>query len=528
MSSNGHSYKICIVAAGIGSRMGDFTEELNKALLPISYKPVISHILEQFEKTVPVVVVLGYKKETLKQYLQIAHPDRTFEFVEVDAYEGPGTGPGYSLLAAKNSLQCPFLLTTIDTLVKEKPKAPNYNWVGVAHVEDTTRFCSFNIKDGAVVEIFDKVKTSNKNAFIGLAGIRDYAQFWDSLENNRTLIGGEVQWSNGLEGILDRTLVAEHFSWHDTGTIESYEQTCKEYKSAFKNFDKKGEQIYFVDDLVVKYFKDERTCKNRVERSKILEGLVPKITSSSPNFYAYQKVAGTVLAEQITRDKFSKYLSWLSRNLWQEKKLSGEEKEKFKAACLDFYKNKTMQRVQMFYKKTKIRDSEDIINGVRTPTLYEMLAKIDWDTLTDGIPSKMHGDLQFDNVVIPDKGDKEFVLLDWRHEFAGILEHGDMYYDFAKLYYAVNMTHEAINNNLLSVDRQGEVVRIDYYHKYSIASCRDIYEKFLLSHGYSVSKVRLMHAIIHLNMSPLHHSPFDELLYYLGKLELYECLYNKV
>ena len=131
-------------------------------------------------------------------------------------------------------------------------------------------------------------------------------------------------------------------------------------------------------------------------------------------------------------------------------------------------------------------------------------------------------------MVIPKDSNKEFVLLDWRHEFAGILEYGDMYYDFGKLYYAVNMTHEAINNDLLSVAREGESVRIDYYHKYSIASCKEIYEKFLQSQGHSLSKVKLIHALIHLNMSPLHHSPFDELLYYLGKLELYDCLYNKV
>jgi len=524
-----HTYKICIVAAGIGSRMGDFTDELNKALLPLNYKPVISHIVEQFPTTVPIVVVLGYRKETLKQYLQLAHPDRRFEFVEVDKYAGVGTGPGYSLFAAKDNLQCPFLLTTVDTIVSEKPKPPNYNWVGVSEVEDTSRFCSYNIQDGAVVEIFDKIKTSNKHAFIGLAGIKDYIEFWGSLETNRAIIGGEVQWSNGFEGLIGKTLVAEPFTWHDTGTQESYAETCKAFKSDFKNFDKKGEQIYFVGDRVVKYFCDPKIVADRVERSRILEGLVPKVTAHTENFYAYKKVSGQVLAAELTHSKFQRYLEWLSANLWKERKLDATKTEEFHKACLAFYKDKTLSRIAKFHEKTRILDTENVINGVHVPRLQEMLKKIDWESLSNGVPALIHGDLQFDNVVVSRERDgPEFVLLDWRHEFSGLLEYGDLYYDLGKLYYAVNMSHEAINNNLYSVKKEGDRVSIDFYSKYSITSCKPIYEKFLLSKGYSMNKVKLMHALIHLNMSPLHHAPFDELLFYLGKLELYQCLYQKV
>ena len=524
-----HTYKVCIVAAGIGTRMGDFTSELNKALIPINYKPVISYIIEQFPPTVPLVVVVGYKKETLMQYLKMAHPEREFEFVEVDKYTGPGTGPGYSLLSAKARLQCPFLLTTADTIVEEAPKPPNYNWVGVSEVEDTSRFCSYNIKDGAVVGIYDKVKTSNKYAFIGLAGIKDYTEFWGSLEFNQTLKGGEVQWSNGFEGLLGKTLVAEPFTWHDTGTPESYEQTCKAFKSDFKNFDKKGEQIYFVGDLVVKYFKEAGIVKKRIERNNILEGLVPKVIASSENFYAYRKVAGQVLSAQLTQLLFQRYLEWLSANLWKEQELSEQDQEHFRKACLEFYRDKTLARIAKFYEKKQIHDSEDVINGTRTPKLQEMLKKVDWELLSSGVPCRIHGDLQFDNVVVPsEKGGPEFALLDWRHEFAGLLEYGDLYYDLGKLYYAVNMSHEAINGNLYSVLREGESVSIDFYSKFSITSCKPIYERFLLSKGRSLNKVKLIHALIHLNMSPLHHAPFDELLYYLGKLELYQALYQKV
>ena len=39
------NYKVCILAAGVGSRVGDVTQNINKALLPINFKAVISYII---------------------------------------------------------------------------------------------------------------------------------------------------------------------------------------------------------------------------------------------------------------------------------------------------------------------------------------------------------------------------------------------------------------------------------------------------------------------------------------------------
>ena len=39
---------VIIPTAGTGSRMGNFTKDLNKALLPYKNKPILSHIIDQF------------------------------------------------------------------------------------------------------------------------------------------------------------------------------------------------------------------------------------------------------------------------------------------------------------------------------------------------------------------------------------------------------------------------------------------------------------------------------------------------
>src|SRR3989338_81750 len=171
------NYKVCILAAGAGIRMGELSNNINKAILHVNFKAVISHIVEKFPADVEFVIAVGHKKESVQDYLAVAHPDRKFTFVEIDKYIGPGTGPGYSLLSCKNYLHCPFIFFAADTLVLEDIPEPNQNWFGIAPVKETEKYCTVKIKNNLIYQLDDKVKNDNKFAFIGLAGIHDYEDF---------------------------------------------------------------------------------------------------------------------------------------------------------------------------------------------------------------------------------------------------------------------------------------------------------------------------------------------------------------
>ena len=222
-------YKVCILAAGVGSRMGEFSEHLNKVMLPLKGKPVISHIIEKFPKYIETVVAVGHKKNTLTSYLKMAHPNRKLTFVEVDPYFGKGSGPGYSLYSCKDYLQCPFIHIAGDTLVRENIPSPDSNWLGVSGVEDTQRFCSVRIEGDKVVQLEDKTENDNKYAYIGLIGVRDWSSFWDSLGNNSRTIEGEVQVSQGINALLEKNLLVKPFTWFDTGTPSAYEHASENY-----------------------------------------------------------------------------------------------------------------------------------------------------------------------------------------------------------------------------------------------------------------------------------------------------------
>ena len=66
--------KICILTAGKGTRMWPYNEKINKALLPVKNKAIISHLIEQFQSNDEFIIGLGYLGDQVKDYLLTAHP----------------------------------------------------------------------------------------------------------------------------------------------------------------------------------------------------------------------------------------------------------------------------------------------------------------------------------------------------------------------------------------------------------------------------------------------------------------------
>ena len=64
--------------------------------------------------------------------------------------------------------------------------------------------------------------------------------------------------------------------------------------------------------------------------------------------------------------------------------------------------------------------------------------------LCNGESYQFHGDFILDNIII---NNSEFTLLDWRQDFGGDLEKGDIYYDLAKLNHNLIFNHDLINKN---------------------------------------------------------------------------------
>jgi NDP-sugar pyrophosphorylase family protein len=523
-------YKVCILSAGKGLRLGSLTKSLNKALLPINQKAIISHIIEKFPTDIEIVIAVGYQGEKIREYLAHAHRDRNITIVDVKNFDGPGSGPGLSLLSCKESLQCPFIIYASDTMISEKSlPVPSKNWMGVARIsKNVESFCTVSIENGLISKIVDKKKCDNKLAFIGVSGIRDYRVFWKSLESDTTLIDGEHQISNGLSSLIDLKYYPEKFTWRDTGTEKNYFKTRSFYENDEDfNFDKINEFTYFVNKRVIKYFANQEHIRKRKERSESLSGLCPDLDIVTRWFFSYTMIKGETLYNVVSPKITHNFLSWLEKNLWKERKYVSNER--FTQACRDFYKKKTYDRLSLFYKKyPNFKDSKILVNGIDLPRIESLLDNIEWEELYKGIQSNFHGDLQFDNVLKTGWGSEEinsFKLLDWRQDFGGLVECGDLYYDLGKLYGGLTLPYSLIKKNKFFYNEDFEKgSQYDFETSHNIGESRAVFERFVKASPYSFRKVKTIRGLIFLNMSPLHEAPFDKMLYQMSRYYLSQAV----
>ncbi len=518
-------YKVLITASGVGQRLGKLTQFTNKALVRIGKKPAISYIVESYPKDTPFVVTTGYFGDQVRDFLTLTYPDRSFEFVAVDHFVGQGSSLGYSMLQAADQLQCPFIYHASDTLVDATPPALDSNWIGVSKGNDSSQYAAWQVMGKNELIFRDKGALDFDFIHIGLVGIRDYEEFWNVLRklyaqdpNNGSL--------NDCDTIVEMMKRGSVFSlsefsvWRDIGNTAALQAARETVPDAFHNLDKYEEEIFLFDDFVVKFFFNEHILKRRAERARQLGSLVPNLQGERKNFYRYEFVQGDVYADVVNPHNFSQFLAWAKQNLWIPK--HDIDPSQFQTVCREFYKDKTEKRVKTFLKESGTEDRTHIINEERVPPVLEMLQAVDFHWLTNAVPHRIHGDFILDNIIKTKEG---FRLIDWRQDFGGLMEAGDMYYDFAKLNHSLTISHTLVNRDLFTVrtNEDGSVL-CDILTKSVLNDCRTVLFDFLKKEGFDVQKVRLLTAIIWLNMSPLHHHPFNHFLFYYGKYHMYREL----
>jgi len=521
-------YKLCILAAGLGKRMQYLTKNINKALLPINSKAAISHIIEKHEKDIEIVVAVNYQSEKIKQYLSCAHPERKITFVEVPTITQLGSGPGFSLICCEKYLNIPFILSTVDTLFIENCPLPITNWMGVDHIEDPTNFCTILLdkEKNNIKSFIEKNKNGSDLAFIGIAGIKDYKEFFLSLKNDNSETNGEIQVSNGFKGLLKQELKAKKFSWFDVGNIEGYKLTNNFFSKDKNSFDfsKNDEYIYFVNNYVIKYFADTEIVSNRVKRSEILGELSPKINRKSNYFYSYEMLNGKVFYDQKDKSLVKILLKWLHKELWVKKQIQAQKKIEFVKACRNFYYKKTINRLKEYYSRFNVSDQISFINGFKIEKVSHLMEQIDFDWLSQGLPTIFHGDLQFDNILVTD--DKKFKLLDWRQDFAGLTDYGDMYYDLAKLNGGLYISYKKIKQNKFQINFSEDKVNLSSEKDEFLIYSKKIFNIFVKENNLDLKKIEILTGLIYLNMSPMHHYPFSHYVYHLGKAQLHKWITN--
>ena len=149
---------------------------------------------------------------------------------------------------------------------------------------------------------------------------------------------------------------------------------------------------------------------------------------------------------------------------------------------------------------------------------------VDWENMSMGEPVRFHGDLHFENILSTNNSTNPFYLLDWRQNFSGDTEVGDLYYDLAKLNHGLIISHEIINNNHFEVNVSSDNISFEFHRKNMLIECQIVLKDLVEKNNYDWKKVCNLTSLIFLNISPLHEHPYSLVLYYLGLSTLWNDL----
>jgi dTDP-glucose pyrophosphorylase len=508
-------YKVLLTTSGLGSRLGNLTKFTNKSLVRVGDKPVISHIIESYPVDIEFIVTLGHYGSHVKQYLTLAHSERNIQFVEVDNYMGEGSSLLYSISLCEEYLQCPFIFHACDTILpKNYIENINFstNWSIGGSGDNSQSYRTINCVNGKIASINEKGEQNFDFVYVGVSGIQQYAVFWDICKTILTTVKTSDLSDCHVIREMNNFNVINVDEWYDIGNIDALKKTRSKIKGTVHVLDKEDENIFVFNDFVVKFFYNKKICSDRVARTKNLEGLVPTLLDSTENFYKYKFIKADLLADSTNIINFTNLLSWANKNLWIQK-----EDPYYRENALSFYKDKTIKRIEKFLEKYNLEDISDIINGIEVPPLKDIISQINFDTLIGNNPTGFHGDFILDNILINDDG---FTLIDWRQDFNGSIDAGDMNYDLAKLNHNLILNHHVLANNHFKIECKEEII-CDVYVKKSNLEYQEYLKNFCYNNEIDYGNINTLSSIIWINMAPLHEHPLDIFLYYFGKYNLF-------
>lgn len=508
---------VLLTTSGIGSRLGELTAYTNKSLVKVGDKYAICYIIEHYPIDTHFIITLGHYGEHVKDLLEIAYPDRKFTFVNVNNYSEAGSSLAYSLLQARPFINKQFVFHCCDSIVLDKyiPFDDNKNILFVCNQDNSSQYTSVNTHCNNIVSINDKGCTNFDYIYTGVSYIHNFNEFWENLENIYAKNPLNSQLSD-IDSIREMLFSNEFIykilnRYYDTGNIDSYSKLKTVFSSEYIVLEKNNESLCFLDDKVIKFISDPSINNKRFERGKILNPLVPRMFDSRNNFIIMDKIKGTVLSDVYNYGEIIRLLEWAYQYLWINKNVDNIYIEN----CYNFYINKTIKRLNTL----PFLDFEiNQINGITTKNIYDLIKHVNVSDIVTDTFYNFHGDFILDNIL---KTDTSYCLLDWRHEFDTQITHGDMYYDLAKLRHNIIFNHKNIANKLFTIkyDKQPSVT-VDLKCNYFLIQQLEDYDLFIKKKNLDAYKVKLLTALIWLNMSPLYDGELREFLFYFGKYNL--------
>lgn len=282
--------KAIIPAAGIGRRLQPLTFFLPKPLFYVGSKRIIDYVILSLSEVEidEYIIIVGYKKDMLKEYLLKNYPDKKFTFVEQEKQSGLGDAVFRGLKEIKGN-DSPLIILLSDTIidldVRKFLKTKNSK-IALMEVDDPKRFGVAKISENFVLDVVEKPEhyVSNK-AIVGFYYFKSSKKLFESLNylyENNIRTKGEIQLTDGIKRLIEDGEKVEYGDvkrWIDCGDFE----TLLQANSLLLKIERRKNFIdptsYVENSKISKkcsIFKNVKIIDSRIENSIIGNNVVVK------------------------------------------------------------------------------------------------------------------------------------------------------------------------------------------------------------------------------------------------------------
>ena len=166
-----------ILAAGEGTRLRPFTEDVPKVMLPVANKPIVEYVVKSLSGIgiKRIVMVVGYRKESIMKYFG---EGKKFGVKIVYATQEKQLGTGHALMQAKNYVEKDeFLVLPGDNIIDEKSLAKilesDFPSLLVAESDFPSKYGVVEMRDGVISKLSEKPeKAESKLISTGIYKLR--------------------------------------------------------------------------------------------------------------------------------------------------------------------------------------------------------------------------------------------------------------------------------------------------------------------------------------------------------------------
>lgn len=538
-----------IPAAGRGKRMLSVTDNFPKAMIPYKGKPIIGHQINWLIKNGynNLFIVTSYKKEKIIDYVSRKYSHLiNLNFVAQENLNGLSSAILDALTSFDNSTinSEKFLVLLSDVLPLEDLDDSYDNFICTSVIEDNniSRWCLVETDENEnIVKFYDKPEydVSTRKNIVGIYGFTDFnkmktflnKQMWTS----SGLIKNEFQFSYALNE-YNKEISLKSYKYDNFLDFGEYDKLSAAKKNQTRHFN--SIEIVDCEDGTKKVIKKSKNVekmsdeRNWLYHSPIAKEFGPKVLGSpEPGSYEMEFIESHpmqelycfgILNEQQWLQFFDQLTSLFFKELFFNYGPDVKNSEEFVALKKNEMKKmndiilieKTIDRLKKV--KEMFPLEKYTINGeiYKNPALNmtNIIKKLESISNNVKYYGTIHGDLFFGNMMY-DKVKKKLNVFDPRGNYGfkdgdkdpGYYKFiGDVRYDAAKMNHSINGYYDFIINGLYILEKNGPIIRYQFYDGNSQEMVKKMFDQFLLKMEFDKDEIELITGILFLSMIPLH------------------------